>query len=457
MRLSYDRGTIVLEDPPATFAVAALPGVRWDPRVRVWRAPGLRHGDLRRALSASGIAFEDRVMRHAEAPAAWLPIVLRGYQETALAAWELAGRRGVVAIPTGGGKTRVALAAIQRTGLRALILVPTRALLQQWLGALKGWYAGPAGVLGDGERQVEAVTVATYESAWRHMATLGDRFDLLVVDEAHHMGQGPRDEALEMAPATARLGLTATPPRDDPALDRLGQLVGPVVYELGIGELAGSYLASYDVVHLHLALAADERATYDAEMAHLRAALVAFRREAPCASWADFVRHAARSSDGRRAIAAWRHTRALLALTRAKAEALRLLLGRHREARVLVYTADNRTAYLIAREHLVMPLTCDIGRQEREEVLARFRAGEIRALVSARVLNEGIDVPDADVAIIVGAAQGEREHVQRVGRLLRPAPGKRALVYELVTRGTFEVRQSRRRRLGLAARFAPPP
>jgi superfamily II DNA or RNA helicase len=68
-------------------------------------------------------------------------------------------------------------------------------------------------------------------------------------------------------------------------------------------------------------------------------------------------------------------------------------------------------------------------------------------LVSARVLNEGLDVPDADVAVIVGGALGDREYVQRIGRLLRPAPGKHALVYQLVSRGTSEVGQARRRRL----------
>ena len=119
---------------------------------------------------------------------------------------------------------------------------------------------------------------------------------------------------------------------------------------------------------------------------------------------------------------------------------------------MLIFTADNETAYAIAREHLVMPLTCDIGRQERDDVLQRFRRGDLRALVSARVLNEALDVPDADVAMVVGGALGEREHVQRVGRLLRPGEGKRAVVYELVTRNTMEVGQARRRRQGLVAR-----
>jgi superfamily II DNA or RNA helicase len=106
----------------------------------------------------------------------------------------------------------------------------------------------------------------------------------------------------------------------------------------------------------------------------------------------------------------------------------------------------------VAREQLVMPITCDIPRAERTRALDRFRRGELRALVSARVLNEGIDVPDAEVAVVVGGTQGEREHVQRVGRLLRPAEGKAAVVYELVMSGTSEVQQARRRRAGLAPR-----
>jgi superfamily II DNA or RNA helicase len=119
-------------------------------------------------------------------------------------------------------------------------------------------------------------------------------------------------------------------------------------------------------------------------------------------------------------------------------------------SKVLVVTADNAAAYAIAREHWIMPITGEIGRRERERVRSAFREGKLRAMVSARVLNEGIDVPDADVAIIVGGTLGEREHVQRVGRLLRPSPGKRATVYELVTLATSEARRAAERRRGLA-------
>jgi superfamily II DNA or RNA helicase len=97
-----------------------------------------------------------------------------------------------------------------------------------------------------------------------------------------------------------------------------------------------------------------------------------------------------------------------------------------------------------------MPITCEIGRRERDAALGRFRTGELSALVSSRVLNEGFDVAGADVAVIVGGTFGEREHLQRVGRLLRPAPDKRALVYELVVSRTSDVRSGAKRRQSLA-------
>jgi len=452
MKLRFDRGTILLTDSPSGVNVAAAPGVLWDRRVRAYRAPARRYSALKRWLLADGVRFQDLSPRPRSPRAAWTDVDLRPYQEAALSAWELAHRRGVVALPTGSGKTRLALAAMQRTQLSALCLVPTRVLLDQWSREISAVYRDAIGCYGDGVRRVAPVTVATFEGAYRHMHEIGDRFDLLIIDEVHHFGGGLRDEALEMAIADARLGLTATPPRDAGAAACLGELVGPTVFELAIADLAGGFLASFDAITLYLDLTREERSAYTNLSAIFNGVYAEFRRAVPEASWADFSRHSARTPAGRRALAAWRQMRRLLSFTHAKRWALRSLLERHRDSKVLVFTADNDTAYTIARAHLVMPLTCDIGRQERDEVLERFRGGDLRTLVSARVLNEGLDVPDADVAVIVGGALGEREHVQRVGRLLRPSEGKRASVYELVTRNTIEVGQARRRRRGLVTR-----
>jgi superfamily II DNA or RNA helicase len=452
MKLQFDRGTIVLTDPPKDLDLAEAPGVLWDARVGAHRAPASKYPVLKLWLRERSAAFQDIRAPSPTVREFWSDVDLRPYQDAAIAAWELGHRRGVVALPTGSGKTRLALGAMLRTRLSTICLVPTRVLLDQWLREIGELYRGPVGCYGDGVYRWAPLTVATYESAYRHMNRLGDRFDLVVVDEVHHFGCGLRDEVLEMTIADARLGLTATPSRDAATSARLAELVGPTVFELSVADLAGGYLASLDAITLYVDLDADERAIYARLAGVFTGAHADFRRIAPSGTWADFTRHAARTSEGRRALLAWRQMRRLLGFTWAKRRALASLLDRHRTSRVLIFTADNDTAYAIAREHLVMPLTCDIARSERDDALERFRRGDLRTLVSARVLNEGLDVPDADVAVVVGGALGEREHIQRVGRLLRPSEGKRAVVYELVTRNTIEVGQARRRRQGLVVR-----
>jgi superfamily II DNA or RNA helicase len=449
VRLRFDRGTIVAVDPHLGLDLAEAAGFQWDARVQAYRAPAFFYPAIKTRLVRHDIPFSDQVRPSGQQPNVWSSIELRRYQEAAIHAWELSGRRGIVALPTGSGKTRIAVAAMARTKLTTLCLVPTRVLLHQWLQAIRAAYPHAIGCLGDGERELAPITVATFEAAYRNIERIGNRFDLLIVDEVHHFGTGLRDETLEMAIADARLGLSATPPRARTAVTRLAELIGPLVYELAIADLTGGFLASFDIIALHLDLTEGERATYESLMETFRAIHKQFRRLAPTASWQEFVRFAAPTPEGRGALSAWRQARKLLALTEAKRATLRSLLQRHRHTRTLVFTADNEAAYAIAREHLIMPITCDVGRKERDVVLERFRSGALRALVSARVLNEGLDVPDADLAIIVGSSLGEREHVQRVGRLLRPAPGKRALVYELVARRTTEVGQARRRRAAL--------
>lgn len=454
MRLVFHRGTLLFEADPTPRWVSELPGVLWDPRVRRWRAPAYRSADIVAALQDRGVVAVVPERPDSRTLCDMRDGGLRPYQDAALVAWELAGRRGVIVLPTGAGKTRVGLAAIARLRARALVLVPTRVLLDQWVARAGEAGCDRPGRFGDGHHDLRPLTIATYESAWRWMDRIGDAFDLLVVDEAHHFGRGGRDEALEMATAPARLGLTATPP-DSAGEVGLRELVGPVVFRLGISDLAGSYLAPFDLMTMTLELTARERALYDARMQTFRQVHRAFSRVCPAAAWVDFVRSVSRSQDGREALRALRDARGMLAWPHAKRRVVASLLHQHRDVRTLVFTTDNQTAYAIARTHLVMPITCDISRDERDKALGRFRDGTLRCLVSSRVLNEGVDVPDAQVGVVVGGAHGQREHVQRVGRLLRPAPDKkRATIYELVMAHTSEVFKAEHRGRALAPRSA---
>ena len=450
MKLLFDRGTLVLYGN--LVDAGSLPGVLWDSRIRAWRAPACCYAMLAQELSRRYPGFHDEVLPQlAIAPPIPFP-ELRPYQAAAVASWEFAGKRGIIALPTGSGKTRTAIAAISRTRLRTLCLVPTRALMAQWVKILRDTSLASIGEYGDGRRVEQPITVATFASALRNMETLGNRFDLIVIDEVHHFGAGAGDEILEMCTATARLGLSATPPEDNVRRSRLDSLVGPEVYRASVEELAGRYLASFQLITISVRLTPAESQAYNTETSIFRPVCRAFFNAAPAALWSDFVVTAGRSNSGRRALAAWRRSRAIVLYNAEKRRVVNDLLLRHHNSRTLIFAADNDTAYSVARQHLVQPITCDIGKKERERALQRFSMGELRILVSARVLNEGIDVPAADVAIIVGGSQGSREYVQRVGRVLRPSEGKKAIVYDLVTRGTFEVRRADEHRRALASR-----
>jgi superfamily II DNA or RNA helicase len=433
----WDRGTLLVEgDPPAD------PERVWDERVGRWRLPAWRWRAIRERVI-------DQVVPVLPRPPSFAPGELRAYQRDAVAAWEAAGRWGTVVLPTGAGKTRTALAAIAGYRRRTLVIVPTNVLVALWCSAFEKLGVRP-GRYAEGARDEQPITVATFASARIHAETLGNRFGLLVVDEAHHFGGGPGDEVLEQCVAEARLGLTATPVEGDRAA-RVAELIGPVVFAATVDALTGTWLAPLDVRRWTLELTPDERAAYDREVAVFAPVCRQFFANNRGAGWLDFSRECQRSERGRAALLAWRRSRAIVRFPEAKRAALRELLGKHADRRVLVFAADAASACDVAREHLVPLITADVGAAERTEILARFAAGDWRVLVSARVLNEGVDVPAADTAILLSGTQGPREYVQRVGRVLRPSPGKQAVVYDLVMRDTFEVPRAERHRERLDA------
>jgi superfamily II DNA or RNA helicase len=450
VHVRFERGTLAFEGP----GVGALPGVLWDARTAGHRAAAHRFGDVAADLAARGISLDGDLR------AAWprrarpaIDLELRTYQSQALAAWAAFGQRGVVVLPTGAGKTRLAIAAIAETGLPAAVLCPTRVLATAWRTELERWLAEPIGMIGDGDHRVERVTVMTFESAYRHMDAMGERFGLLVVDEVHHFGAGVRIEALEASAAVARLGLTATAPsRASPAAARIEEVVGPVVFELGFADLVGTHLAHVTVTRISVKLDDEERAAYDLGTRRFREMSRAFLRAYPGADYATLARALGESMDGRRALRDHGKAQELASFPRSKRRLVHELLTRHEPDRTIVFTAFAENAYCLARDNLVPVIAAETSARERQRILDLFREGRVRAVASARVLNEGVDIPDARVAIIVAGTRGPREHVQRIGRVLRPAPDKRALVYELVTADTLDERRARTR-----GRHAPGP
>lgn len=439
--LEYDRGTIALNGLTSAAAILIDDLIKWDERINMWRSPASSYAHILSRLRNAKEIFKDHVRSPQLPVAPWLSIDLRAYQESALLAWRAAAGRGIICLPTGAGKTRIALAAAQRSKKSTLFLVPTRVLLHQWIDSIREHYTGEVGVLGDGQHDIKPITVATFESAFRNGWTLGNRFDLLVIDEVHHFGDGERDEALEACSAPIRLGLSAT--LDDGRLERLEQLVGPKIFEQRINDLVGTALAEFELSCHQLPLTHAEKYAYKIDYDLFRRFFDDFKVQHPGGQWEDFLRLAGRTPSGRAAIAAHRRAKKHIALTESKMSMLCQLLNRHVQQRKLVFTADSTTALVIARQLLIAPITAEIGPSERKSLIEDFRSGTIKTIVSCKVLNEGFDVADAEVAIILGGSGSSREHIQRIGRVLRPKEGKKAIIYELLAAGTTEVMKSR--------------
>ncbi len=441
----YQGGTLVLRDvdarerPPAPFKLI---------RER-WRCEGYHYGSIQPYLQEQDV--RDTVPR-------WQPLNLKmqemrephDYQVAALAAWDQAGRRGSIVLPTGAGKTFVAIQAISRVNRSTVVVAPTIDLLHQWYARLVNAFATEVGVYYSGEKKLLPLTVTTYHSAGDLMAEYGNAYKLIIFDEVHHLPAPSWGEAALMAPAPLRLGLTATYPEEHEQTQgrwRVDDLIGPIVYTKRIEDLVGQQLAYYRTQRLRIDLSAEERARYDENyatyMGFVRSQQLP-RRYGP--AWLmELMRLSAVDPQARRALLARQRLLQLLGSCEGKFTALDALLCEYATERVLIFTEHNTVVYDIARRHLVPAITHETGAAERKQILDGFQTGCYRVIVTSKVLNEGVDVPEAKVAIVLGGTSGAREYVQRLGRVLRKVENRQAVLFEVIARKTIEESKAQRR------------
>ncbi len=448
LRLTYSEGSILieglLEDEPH-----GLEGLRFDPRVGLHRAEAIHYRAIVQKLVHDKTRYVDEAKGY-EGKTPWPFRVVKNafpHQVEGLDAWWKSGGRGVVVLPTGTGKTHLANLAINKAGRPSLVVTPTIDLLNQWYDELSMAFGVEVGILGGGYYDIKPLTVTTYDSAYQNVERLGNRFGLLIFDECHHLPSPTVSASALGSIAPWRLGLTATPERADNAHERLDHLIGPIVYRREITQLRGQYLADYRVEQLFVNLTDEERLKYESMREVYRTFLsntgIDMRRPG---GWGQFLFQAHRSTEGRQAYLAYREQRALALAAPAKLSLLARLLERHNGDRVLIFTHDNATVYTIARQFLVPVITHQTKTKERRDVLLKFNSGEYPIVATSRVLNEGVNVPEANVAVILSGSGSVREHVQRLGRILRKSGDKEATLYEVVTRGTVEEFTSNRRR-----------
>ena len=366
------------------------------------------------------------------------------WQSQALINWRANNYRGIANAVTGAGKSRLALAAIRdliEEGGKCVVVVPTVVLLNQWAElvstALPQIRVGRAGNGHDDDLKMNDVVIATVATArQRTFALPAETTGLLVADECHRTASEMNKLALDER-FTRRLGLSATHERADGAHDTvLMPYFDKVIYELGYdAAIKAGVVAQVRVAFVGVDFSAEESERYAIlvrQLSKLRKTLI---REYGCrpAPFALFLDDVIRLRGGtmkagitaNRWLSSWREKRNLLAETPAKIVALQHMAPVLRDAdRSLIFTQSIASATALNETLVGASISSEVHHSqvdtsERSDVMERFSAGETKALVSVQTLEEGVDVPDADLAVIIAASKQQRQMIQRMGRVMR--------------------------------------
>jgi superfamily II DNA or RNA helicase len=340
-----------------------------------------------------------------------------------------------VSVVTGAGKTALAELAMaeylsrEPTG-RVTVVVPTLALVDQWAVSLEedlGISQAEVGVFAEGRTPEPAPPVAlmTLVSAREHapsLSNIGPTF--LVVDECHRVGS-PANARLLEGDYVATLGMSATPEReyDDAHEAVVVPALGEIIYEYDYARARNDgVIAPYDLVNVAVDLTPGEQDRYD----------VLTRRIGP------LVRRERNGEPVTQQLERLLQQRARVAATAVMRIPVAVkVVNSHRSERVIVFheqiaAADQLYRLLREQGHSVTLYHSGLGAALRQDNLRMYRRGLFDVLVTCRALDEGMNVPESSVAVIASSTASQRQRIQRLGRVLRPASGKeRALVYTL--------------------------
>ena len=468
--LTYDNGSIVIRG-----GISHIPFASFDPRTNSLRAQALYYQNILDYLVQSEIEYDDsHVLDLIPSPNITLdqnniggnsvnsennpnnnphnPISLRDYQQKALDMWIKAGKRGCIVLPTGSGKTVIGVKALELINSASLVIVPTIDLMDQWTSVLSKYFNNiKIGNLGGGLDDIQAITVCTYDSAYIRAANIGNKFALVIFDEVHHLAAPGYRSIAEQFASPFRLGLTATIEREDNLHKDFPRLVGGgIVFEAHASDLAkNKHLSSFEIERRYVDMLPEEVEEYKKNFAIYQTSLMKMGLKMNYSdSFRKLIMISGRSSIARQAVLARNKAMDIALNSKSKIEELREILSEYKGRKTIIFTQHNKLVYKISDQFLIPFVTYKSTKAERQDALQGFKDGKYTALVTSKVLDEGVDVPDAEIGVILSGTGSSREFIQRLGRLLRPKPfsnGKAKLI-EIVSSGTREMGTSAKRK-----------
>ena len=422
--------------------------VEYDPKRKLFKVKPMYYFDLIRELEKLGVYVVNRTNLKDTYPLSFnieLKVTLRPYQEEAVNAW-LKNRKGIIALPTGAGKTVIALAIIAKLREKTLIVTYTKDQMMQWREMLLKYTTitlDKIGLYYGDVKKLAPITITTYQTAYKHINRLSPFFSLLVIDEVHHLPAEKFRYIAFNSFALHRLGLSATVIREDGKHEELFPLMGGIVYWKTANELVEEgYLAPFRIKPVYVELTIDEKKK-------LRELIKLYKLFAKGRSFNDLLKHARfGDEDAQRALSIHSRIRQLIHNAQNKLKAIRDIVEKELEkgSKIIIFTQYIGQAERIAKEIQGLLLTGKMDAKERNEVINKFRSIRKGVLVVTTVGDEGIDIPDANVGIIAAGTGSRRQFIQRLGRLLRMKNGKEAVLYEIIVKGTSEEIQSKKRK-----------
>lgn len=381
---------------------------------------------------------------------------LRDYQKEALRKWILNNMKGCIILPTGAGKTIIALHAIIKTNCSTLIIVPTLNLMEQWFTAIENILneKGQVGKLGGGNEEIKSITITTYDSAYLKSPYLGNKFKFLIFDEVHHLASDKYSLIGEQFISPYRMGLTATIEREDGKHVNIYKLIGNVIYKKDFYELSqDNHLAKFRLKKLTVNMLPNEIIHYNKAISEYKQLLKESKIFYPI-RLEKLIILSANNINLRKALLLRNEALDIALNSYAKIIELEKILKQHTIEKIIVFTVHTKLAYSISDRFLIPVITHKTRNEERKEILDKFKRGQYRIIVTTKVLDEGTDVPDANMGIILSGTGSKREFVQRLGRLLRPKKDIENIadLIEIVSSDTSEIFTSNKRNQGVQNR-----
>ena len=352
---------------------------------------------------------------------------LRKWQIKALAAWREGGRKGIVSAVTGGGKTVLALACIDRAPEQTvLIVVPTLPLLEQWWEEVTSYFGLALDdvhiVSGSKSMKQGTVNLAVINTASKLAETGRDRECFLIVDECHKAAS-PEFRAIFDIKYTASLGLSATPRRQyDDGLDEiLIPKLGPILFEYSYVEARHDrVIVPFQLRNIVFELDDETRSQYDKLTRSIAGSINK------------------NGADAQETVALYLRRSRVLNSAPARVELAIRILQKHAGEKAIIFHEDINSCNVIDEVLRAVGYRSGVYHsalkaRQRVEMLAAYRASQIDVLVTCRALDEGFNVPEARIGIIAASTATRRQRIQRLGRVLRPSAGKDgAIIYTFV-------------------------